>query len=499
MSIHRRIPICVAPRQGEALDSWLEALAHRTQTSWRDLRAAVGMGVPGCVRWIPRWMVSLTEDQRADLHAATGIELSMLATMTLSHYGDRALAHTDKGTLDPTFPWGPRAGTRYCPQCLAESDGRWSLAWRLGWTFACHRHRCLLVDRCPSCGAVQRIRPRSAEMIPEPGRCDAPAKLRHRRDERCGADLTATPVLTFDDDNHPVLASQRWIDRILAGHPVTTGVYADRSAHSRDVLQSVKTIAVKVLVYAVPAELARIVPADVLAVYRRDRPLLPTAGKRSTTCELTAGAPRSASLAAVGIMAALHCLDCPDVQSAGAELRWLIAAMRARKAQPPTLKLSWAPGVIRAIQLAALGPTLKPSDQIRYRTATTPAIPIQKHAKAQQFARRIPTALWRNISLPLSIPGCHQRQLRPALSVALLLVGAPMGVRQCAWTLRSPIDGRGVSRVLQLLQKHPEWPDISRAISFLAEHLTGIDSPIDYQRRRSLNYGTLLPRSEEHI
>lgn len=494
MSSRRRIPINVDPVHGEALDSWLEALAHRTQTSWGDLLSAVGLDGPASTRGLHPWMVSLTGDQHLALHEATGVELPTLTTMTLSHYEGRALAFSHRGALDCTFPWGPRAGTRYCPQCLAESGGRWPLAWRLGWTFACHKHCCLLVDSCPACHTRQRMRPRLAEAIPEPASCASPAQVRQSGFARCGADLTVTPVLTFADGDHPVLSSQRWIDRVLAGQPVATGIFANRSENNRDVLQAVRTIAVRVLTYAVPAELESIIPADLLEGYRRDHPLLPTVGKWSATRQLTARAPRPASLTAVGVLAALHSLECPDVQSAGAAMRWLITAMRARKAQPSTTNLLWTPGISRAVQLAAMGPTLKPSDQLRYRTVTTfPAMPNQKHAGAKQFARKVPTALWQNASLPLSIRGCHQRQLRPALSVALLLVGAPVRLDQGVRIMHSTIDGQGVSRVLQLLQKNPEWHDISCAVSALADHLAGIEIPIDYQRRRSLDYGSLLP------
>ena len=33
----------LAPTEGEALDSWLEALAHRCDVRWRDIMAAVGL------------------------------------------------------------------------------------------------------------------------------------------------------------------------------------------------------------------------------------------------------------------------------------------------------------------------------------------------------------------------------------------------------------------------------------------------------------------------
>jgi hypothetical protein len=39
----RTLPIRLAPVDGEALDSWLEALAHRSGVTWGDIVAAVGV------------------------------------------------------------------------------------------------------------------------------------------------------------------------------------------------------------------------------------------------------------------------------------------------------------------------------------------------------------------------------------------------------------------------------------------------------------------------
>lgn len=51
----RTLPIRAAPIDGEALDSWLEAIAHRTHTAFADLLSAVGLSPyhgPGTSAWI---------------------------------------------------------------------------------------------------------------------------------------------------------------------------------------------------------------------------------------------------------------------------------------------------------------------------------------------------------------------------------------------------------------------------------------------------------------
>lgn len=110
-----------------------------------------------------------------------------------------------------------------------------------------------------------------------------------------------------------------------------------------------------------------------------------------------------------------------------------------------------------------------------------------------QLARKIPSVLWPCWSLPFLVPGCHHRQLRQVLSVGLLVVGAPIGLSRAARLLRSPINGQGVSRILQLLQNHPDWDRINLAVVALADQLKDLEVPIDYRRRRTLDYRTLLP------
>lgn len=93
----------------------------------------------------------------------------------------------------------------------------------------------------------------------------------------------------------------------------------------------------------------------------------------------------------------------------------------------------------------------------------------------------------------MSIPGCHQWQLRPALAIAILLVNSRLNLDEAARLIDSPIDGSAVSRVLQLLEKQDQWLDIRAALIRMADCFADHELPIDYQRRRRLDYGMLLP------
>ena len=110
-----------------------------------------------------------------------------------------------------TCRWAPvrRRGSRYCPPCLAERDGRWLLSWRLGWVFACTTHDVLLCDTCPSCGQAPRSRAGRAGLNP-PGTCPNTIK----RHEYCGADLREATANRLPP-GHPALAAQHWTGTLL--------------------------------------------------------------------------------------------------------------------------------------------------------------------------------------------------------------------------------------------------------------------------------------------
>ena len=163
----RTLPLRVPIVPGEALDSWLEALARRHQVTVGTLIAALGWPVPAS----PGGLVA-------------GIPAQVLRR--LEHQAGLPAGRLDDAVLDRYLPLGPvrRRGSRYCPSCLAERDGRWLLAWRLGWTFACTAHGVLLCDTCPACGQAPRGRAGRAGLNP-PGTCANTIK----RHDYCGADL----------------------------------------------------------------------------------------------------------------------------------------------------------------------------------------------------------------------------------------------------------------------------------------------------------------------
>ncbi|MFM8856255.1 MAG: LysR family transcriptional regulator, partial [Actinomycetota bacterium] len=133
-------------------------------------------------------------------------------------------------------------------------------------------------------------------------------------------------------------------------------------------------------------------------------------------------------------------------------------------------------------------------DQLRYRIGSEmPARPNRTSAETTAFAGRLPTMLWPAWSLPLGIPTRTQRELRPAFSCATLLINSKHTLAEAAELLHSPISGRAVSYVLQGLQADPNWASIRMALIRIAQYLDQNRPPIDYCRRRHLDYTELMP------
>lgn len=495
----RPLPIRLPPLPGEALDSWLEALAHRMSTCLGDLLASAGME-----SYAPRtrhrtataldWTVFLGPSEAAGIAAATGIPEPAIEAMTLARYDGTILQiDRDNRTVNRHYLWGRGSGSRYCPECLEESGGRWRLAWRLGWCFACPAHRRLLADVCPGCGRSQRRRPHPAEAIPQPGRCALRAPGRTgRAAPRCSAELTDAVAARFSE-GHPVLIAQQYVQETILSGTARFGIYARHPQPATVALADVRALACRILTFATASDLAAVVPADLLAQYQQVSAAMQRPRSRPGFM-----APRSAAVAAVGVTAALSILGAAEIPAAGAALRWLVERSRRRGVTvSPTAAGSWGAGTsaeLAAVQLSALNPLLRPSERLRYRTATSrPTHPPPGTGTADQRARHTPALCWPELSLRFAVPGSHQQHLRAALSCMLVIVGTQARLSQAASQLGEATSAREASRILQLLAADPRWPAVFAGITQVADYLDARGAPIDYRRRRRLCFEDLLP------
>jgi DNA-binding MarR family transcriptional regulator len=500
----RTFPIRLTPLPGEALDSWLEALACRLNVRLGDVLGDLGLAAPNKngIRELAvptDWTIALRDEEAARIAHATGAEPQQLHGMTLMRFDGRALRiDQEKRQVSRHVLWGRPRGSRFCPECLADSGGRWPLTWRLGWSFACLIHHRLLADRCPECGCVQRERPFSRHSLPSPGRCGTLPSWRADPaiPAGCGQDLTRAETLSLPA-GHPALAAQRLVlETIESGH-ASFGPYATLPQPAMAALSDLRAVAGRILADLPTGDLPRWVPQTLV-----DAHLSPHHdGKIQRRALVRPGfmAPARAASAAVAVTGALRVLGRADVQRAGIAMRELVETMREELWQVSTTSIgSRGRGispVLRGVYLTALGPSLRPSDQLRHRTTSNlPAPPTAGRAQINRRARKVPALLWPFWAVRLGPPdGTYHRTLAPVLSSAVLLAGSRMDLDEAATTLGSVTDGQTISRILQLLAGHPRWEPIAVAVTRLAAYLDDHDVPVDYHRRRRLDYYDLLP------
>jgi hypothetical protein len=234
MGLPRRLGLVVAPEPGESLVSWIDRLG-------RDMRRPPGLVaddlglrvVAGAVQRPLSLLfgISVTDEQRAAVRAATGVSVEALEAMHLSAYDGTVLDLSDlaedKASVQRVWfrEWAMFTTSRACPACLAESGGVWMLWWRLAAAAVCSVHRLMLVSHCPGCGLELRrgternqgVPPR--ELLVEPTRC-----ANRTGNRMCGYRLTELPRVPVHDD---VCAAQlAYLDaangqpRPVAGHRV---------------------------------------------------------------------------------------------------------------------------------------------------------------------------------------------------------------------------------------------------------------------------------------
>jgi predicted RNA-binding Zn ribbon-like protein len=212
------LPVSVAPRPGESIESWLEHLADANGLTTAQLLAATDRGRAGN-RYLT---LAPSPETITRLGALARIDEGSVYAATLASFDGTAL---DLSGLDPADRysyrqvaargWTPAHGTQICPACLAGS-GAWKTAWRLLLVTACTDHRVVLIAECPSCGRPFRDQRHShLRRVGSATVCGNP--LGQGPVKQCQHDLT---TLTTTPASPVVLATQARIDAALAGEPV---------------------------------------------------------------------------------------------------------------------------------------------------------------------------------------------------------------------------------------------------------------------------------------
>jgi hypothetical protein len=439
------------------------AYAQRNDVTWRQMLTATGLHRrPGDMDYIG-WACRLHGHEIDALSGATGIESDVLQAMTLDHYAPLGLpivrrpTRTRRGALNRTT-----CLKRFCPQCLRENRGRWQLAWSVEWTFACVRHRRLLVDTCPRCLRPPMRPAPLTDKVPNLARCTQSAD-RHGR-TICGADLSAhTPDLASPE----VIAAQQVINDVVAGDTAPFTVY----------------------------DPATVTPAHAVADLRA------LAGDiAQTRCRRT-DATRIASVAD-SFATAAHVLQAPDISTAAARLREHVASSaviavsrRAGLAQDTSTRHALA----GAIELGALDTDLPIVDALRYRTCTAaPRTPRRPAAALATLTRALPTLLWPAWATYILDEG---HEVDSAQRAALACLAAHVGTDTPTPTIvtmlgNSTADFTELFTAMRAVRQRTDRVDILNRVIALADQLNSTPTEIDYHHRRRLDYTDLLANIE---
>lgn len=475
----RVLPLRVQPARGEAIDSWLETTAARMHLPFGAL--AHRLELSAVAR--PRWILCLSDREAAVLATATGTSSRTVKAMTLATYDGRALQlDAEALNLQSEFPYGPLPGSRYCPDCLSASAGRWQLSWRLGWSFACTQHRRLLADVCPRCDS----RPRSQQTygeIPSPTPCG------------CGQDLTRTPTALLPP-NHPILGGQRRLNALLSNEVATFGVFTPLSPR-RAVLETIRSLSNRTLNFASKHGLSSVTAAKLRE--GRNGPLLVPEQARAQNA-LNPAAPATAVETAVGVAAALDILDAPSVRMAGYRARWLIEGQNADTGPAELRSCRRDAAMATAIIVRASDARLGPELQLRYRSAiSVPCAPDLDRGRAEAMAAALPTVMWPEWSERLLQGIGESAALRSALSIATVVIGSDVRPVEAARMLGVPASANALNSRLWVLGSSTYWRPACAALIRLSDYLCRGRGPIDYSRRRSLDYSALLNDSAWEI
>lgn len=469
----RRLPFRLRPLPDEPFDSWLEAYAHGYGASVAELGLSLGLIHPAVsTQSTPvvtnSWATTLTSMQLDSLEETTGFPRRAFIEMTRMNFAAAAVRLTSTGRISASCAGSGVAG-RFCPECLRDSGGRWRLSWQFAFGFACLRHRILLVDVCPQCGQNPRKLGHPIAQVPKPGRCHNPVRDATGQ-SRCGADLTqnadpiAAPAIVRD--------AQRTILHVISRGSARFGLYSADPQPALLVMEDFRLLnkltRAKFRVDAsalAQAELGDDLSGRFLAL-------------RASDAERRSVHPANAVLAAVGNAGAYRAISDPT------ELPALLADRL-----PRTMSTSGYSRPLAQLIDASLGRRHRPSTTLRAAVAGVATRPEDR-------ARKVPALLWPAWTEKLAPNRLDREVAASALAASVLLVGSDLTHGAALRLLDPESPGRRVSHLMTTLGRSRAEGRSIGAIVELADYLDRTDAPIDYSRRRALDYSALLPERE---
>lgn len=471
----RVLPFRVRPLPDEPFDSWLEKMAATYGATMNEMACALGLieqekglAVSATAWMADKWATALTDEQAARLEGSTGIPADQFHEMTRMRFARHAIRYTRQGRISAQCPAAGTAG-RYCPECLVDSGGRWRMSWQFPFGFACARHRRLLVDRCQACDLPARHRAHPLALVPVPGRCHNPVQGPGRGPQanRCRADLTEdrtrTPV------PQAVLDAQRAMMRIVSTGQARFGIYADAPQPAVPVLEDIRLL----------SRTARdaIVAGDSVGTGPLGQELVTLFRASEDWTRAIRARPDSAVGAAVGTTLGHLALTNPAA---------IISLLQGRLAHS-TSYTAHTPQ-LQTLIAAALGRRRRPT--VFLQSAPPSGV------SPEERARKVPAQLWGDWIAQYAPLRVDNEIAASALAAAVVFTGTRL-THSAALALLDPhAPSRQVTHVMRELGRSSHHVMTLHAVLRLAALLDVQDVPIDYARRRRLDYTGILPESQ---
>lgn len=467
----RRLAHVAMPLPDEPLDSWVEFMAHSYGATVGEMARALGLidadGVPRAGPQSARaWSTALEPQQLCNLELATGRPGDEFLAMTRTTFAVNAIRLTPQGRISASCP-STGVAARYCPECLADSGGRWRLSWQFPFGFVCLRHKRLLVDVCPDCGQPPRLIGHPLTLVPEPGYChNRPVKRASAIRARCGADLTSSSEFAAADSE--MREAQRMILRVVATGIGDFGIYADARPSTIQVLSDMLLLSRTGRQALVDGERFEWMPASLTEVSQI------TSHRRNGRVDLR---PSTAREVALGNTVAFEALQ--EGERITDLLHGRVSVHTALDHYSPPL---------RDHVSRALGRTRRPTATLQAMTVST--------TNPETRATKLPAVLWPEWTTRLAPRRLDAEIAGGAVAAAVVFVGTRLTHGSAIKLLDPVAQGRQVSHVMRSLGRNAPEAETIRAIARLAAHLDETSTPIDFARRRSIDYSGILPLDE---
>lgn len=233
-----RWPLAVPPMPAEHPASWLWRVAHRYGMTPSATLTALGIrsvaASPPRVEQHLRTHAEVLTQHLGRQHPFTDEELDRSPAEVIEAELLRYCATYQVGRL-------PGPSFRFCPHCLADTEGAWPRWWLTRLPTVCPAHQVSLVSACPGCGTQPFASTAWLATTTPPWFCphvcgEQPQPRRRRT--RCGQDLRETPAEPPKPDDVTALTTLQHLATAAATDPETRVVVADIATTTRDHLDA---------------------------------------------------------------------------------------------------------------------------------------------------------------------------------------------------------------------------------------------------------------------